>query len=296
MNRRTLAERALRVALETRVRLGIPLGEALSVYDAADRLGLEVRFLAAPSLEGMYVRQGPDQAKPLVIVSALRPAGRQASTAAHEIGHHAFGHGTRIDQYIEGVSSAAQSPPDPDEILANAFGAFFLMPKAAVERGFRSRGFDLNSPAATEAYQVAGWLGVGYGTLVQHMRWSLNLLSKPRADALLAHKPKRVREDLLGVPLVGDVMVVDRNWTNRPVDLQVGDQMILPIGTRVDGLALSSPVQGRRNDLVVEAIAPGIAQVLGTDWAVFARVARRGYEGRGVYRHLDAADGDVPIF
>jgi hypothetical protein len=97
---RTLSREAARAALRLRTAHGIGHRAPLSVFDfATDTLKIEVRFLDAAGLEGMYVRTPG----PLIVLGADRPVGRQAMTCAHEIGHHVFGHGTTLDRLIEGT-------------------------------------------------------------------------------------------------------------------------------------------------------------------------------------------------
>ena len=76
MDRRAIARRATADALRMRQRAGYGLSGAICVYDLAQRLGIEVRFLDIPSMEGMYY----SSSDPHIIVSSLRPAGRRAFT------------------------------------------------------------------------------------------------------------------------------------------------------------------------------------------------------------------------
>jgi len=293
-------------------------------YDAAERLGIEVRFVDFPSMEGMYIKGTLQSASPHILVSALRPFGRQASTGAHELGHHVFGHVTRIDQYIPGggaVGSAigedalGPKPPrapsihrkryDPDEILADAFGAFFLVPKPAVERGFGDRGLAPATATPAECFAVAGWLGVGYTMLVHQMRSSLGLMSSARAAQLLAVKPKSIREQLIGLGMQNDVFVVDHAWLGRAVDLQVGDIAVVPAHTRIEPTTgrLSPVVRNAPGEMTetanglpaFEATAPGLGRLVGTDWAVYVRVAKREYVGRNIFRHMEREEGDDDV-
>lgn len=97
MNRKAIARKAFLKALQLRYREGYGLESALSVFDLAHRLGVEVRFLNIPSMEEMYYNASP----PYIIISSLRPVGRRAFTCAHELGHHIFGDGTHIDELAE---------------------------------------------------------------------------------------------------------------------------------------------------------------------------------------------------
>ena len=307
--RGALAKEALAAALKTRRKLKLELHEAVCVYDAAERLDVEVRFVAITSMEGMYVRRTLEGASSHILVAAARPSGRQAMTAGHELGHHVFGHGTRIDQYLtrparanqpEMTQRAAQSQTafDPEEFLAQTFGSYFLMPKSAVDRGFAVRNLIPAQATASEVFRVAGWLGVGYTALVHHMYWSLKLITWRHAESLLAWKSPALREQLLGRSPSADVYVVDPHWTGRPVDLKIGDIAIVPSGAVVESTSgqhamnptlapaiASTTTPGLR---IVEATATGLGRIVAGDWAVFLRVAEREFAGRNMYRHLSA--------
>ena len=96
-DRRAIARQAMAAALRTRLALGYGLDHAVCVYDLAEKLGLEVRFLDLPSMEGMYT----SASDPTIIISSLRPPGRRAFTCAHELGHHNRGDGVQIDEFVE---------------------------------------------------------------------------------------------------------------------------------------------------------------------------------------------------
>ena len=297
------------------MQLDIPPIEATCAYDVAERLGIEVRFVDIPSMEGMYVRAPSADAQPIILVSALRPAGRsadaqpiilvsalrpagrQAMTAAHELGHHVFGHGTRIDEYIASQDDHGEpvTTVDPEEMAANMFAGFFLMPKVAVEHAFTVRGWAPLNPQPPQVFAVSGWLGVGYGTLIHHMHLSLGMLSRPQAKALLSVQPKRIREQLLGTSTSSDCFLLDCPWTGRPVDMQVGDIALIDTRPTIDGdcVELTSTLP---NGLTRgEAVTTGIGRIVTPTWASFVRVRPRGFVGRSIFRHLESVDDDEQV-
>ena len=292
VRRDELARHALRAAIRSRMQLDLPPTEALCVYDAADKLGIEVRFVDIPSMEGMYVRSSGLNSQPIVLVSALRPAGRQASTAAHEIGHHIFGHGTRIDEYIADADEHEGNILDSEEMLANMFAGFFLMPKAAVERGFAARVCAPTSSTPRDVLAVSGWLGVGYGTLIHHMRSSLGMLSFSAAKRLLSIQPKRIRQEILGTNATSDLFLVDHAWTGRPLDLQVGDVALASSGIEIEGSCLSLGRTTSEGLQVVEAVTTGLGRLSDSNWATFVRVRPRGFVGRSIFRHLESVEDE----
>jgi Zn-dependent peptidase ImmA (M78 family) len=106
-NREKLAQAAMVRALQMRARAGYPLRDPVCVYALAERLGIEVRFLDIPSMEGIY--RGPKH--PTIILSSLRPPGRQAYNCAHELGHHDLGHGAQFDELIDERSQERRFDP-----------------------------------------------------------------------------------------------------------------------------------------------------------------------------------------
>jgi len=91
-NWQALAKSAATRALRIRAEVHAKPWEAIDVFDVAQQLGVEVRFTKISSMEGMYLRQDA----PVILIASERPAGRQRFSCAHELGHHAFGDGTRV--------------------------------------------------------------------------------------------------------------------------------------------------------------------------------------------------------
>jgi Zn-dependent peptidase ImmA (M78 family) len=280
-----IARQAQRAALETRRRAGMDRDAPVCVFDLAESIGLEVKFRPETSLEGMYCKGSPG----VILVSAHRPPGRQAFSCAHELGHHTFGHGTRVDEYL--ADGCRPGRDDPEERLADFYAAHLLMPIAAVRRAFVSRGWDVGSCTPEQAYIVACYLGVGYNALINHLRWTVRLISPQQSERLQSRSPKQLRQSLLGESIAGQVVVVDTNWVGRAVDLEVGDRAILPAGVRTEGGSIRVVAEGLGRT-IAEATRAGISRIeSGTgQWAVYVRVARRKYVGRNCFRFNEDPD------
>ncbi len=280
-----LTREAIRSALRTRRLAGYSPEEPICVYECARRLGLEVRFVAAPSLEGMYASAGSG----VIIVSALRPAGRQRFTCAHELGHHILAHGTKWDEYLGDVE--AEGSQNSEEWVADRFASFLLMPKEAVLRCFQIRGWVPETPNSDQVYQAAGELGVGYTTLINQMQWSLKLLERCHADQLRRVRLSAIRASLAGCNCQSDLVVVDKNWRTRPIDIHIGDVVLLPSGASIRGDAVRQESHAAKG-ILRKGCRAGIAQVSTADrnWACFIRVSRKDYVGRAAFRHLEDPD------
>ena len=281
-DRRTIARQAIAAALRTRLSVGYGLDHAVCVYDLAEKLGLEVRFLDLPSMEGTYL----SASSPTIIVSSLRPPGRRAFTCAHEIGHHNRSDGVEIDDFVEQWDKTRF---DPKEFAADCFAGALLMPKMAVSIAFAIRGWSMQDCTPAQAFMVAGYFGVGYATLVHHLRSALQVLQDTRAQALLKVSPRKAQSLLLGWQTPQAVVVVDAHWTGRAVDVEVGDLVFVRGGAQSEGACIepSSDVEHGR---IFRAIRPGIGRLVACNtWSAFVRVSRRDYVGRAKYRHWEEA-------
>lgn len=278
MNTKALAIEAVRAAARIRADHGIGPAGGLCPYDLAIKLGIKVSFLSAGSLEGMY----SPAPKPAIILSSERPAGRRRFTCGHEIGHHVFKHGYRIDELDESNSA----PWTPEEFIATRFSSALLMPKLAIDSAFSKRGWSLSTATADQVFIVAQELGVGYSTLVRNVEMNLNGISKARAEDLRRVTLANLRKSLAGQPILHDVFYVDKHWARATIDVEVGDVLILPVGAEVDAQVA---VHGSSNKRLFTASAPGVVKInLGSGLpSPTLRVSRRGFDGLARYRHLE---------
>jgi Zn-dependent peptidase ImmA (M78 family) len=280
-----LARQALRAAMQLRRSLSISRESPVNAFDVAQMVGIDVRFLDTPSLEGMFVRDpGP---RILLPSTAHRPKPRIAFSCAHEIGHQQFDHGTRADEYLEGGHTRGRF--DPEEYLVNAFAGHLLMPRAAVMDAFGRRGWNAEAPTPLQAFLVAGEMSIGYETLVTHLNFVLELLPSDKRGELLKTSPKSIKSDLAGVTWAGPLTVVDDAWKNTPIDLEVGEILVLPATPEAHGdlLTPKESVGGRK---LFIAFKPGTTEVKIGATRRTLRVSREHYVGPYSNRYL--ADPD----
>jgi hypothetical protein len=250
-------------------------------YDLALDMGLELRFETIASLEGIY-RAG---VIPLILLNSLRPSGRRAYNCAHELGHHLFGHGTRIDVLLE----QADEGFDPYEYMADRFASALLLPQVAVSRAFAARGWAAESCTAIDIFTIAGYFGVGYTTLIGYLQDTLGALPTARAEKLRRSSPKSIRRELVGEDRPsGSVVVVDHHWEARSVDMEVDDLMVLPNGGRPQGACIVTDRPGRL--AIVRAARPGLGAIEIASASIAVRVSRRDYRGLADYRFDEDPD------
>jgi Zn-dependent peptidase ImmA (M78 family) len=273
---------ALQEAIQLRKKTNHTIWDAICPYDCAEQIGLEIRFVDISSLEGVYLKSSP----PLILISSLRPSVRATFTCAHEIGHHVFGHGTCVDQ---DNGSHDNFSIEREEFLAQTFAGFFLMPKVAVERAFAVRKWKIETCSPNDIYLISCWFGIGFETLISHMEYGIKVLSTTHARVLRKASVKEIKTNLIGMELDGNLIVVDKHWTSRAIDIQVGDIVILSKGVVLNGDNLKPLNIFSKSYELFQGNKPGVGQFYDPNngWSTFVRVSRKEFIGRSIFRHLE---------
>lgn len=279
--RRSLAQEALRAASDLREDLGLCDFSPGCAFEAGETLGVSVRFTDI-NMEAFYARKP----RPMILLSSKRPLGRRAFNAAHELGHHVFGHGSRLDELQK--RETKNSWEDPDEFLADTFAGFFLMPLLAVNSAFRRRGWDAKTASPLQVFTVACDFGVGYNALVTHLAYGLSSISQSRARELKLTTPRDLRKKLFGQPIASQMLIAGPRREKEKIDIETGMLLAVPVGTVADTMHLV-PTQSIMNATLFRAIEPGIASVRKQGWKATVRIQKQGFIGLAKYRHLEDA-------
>lgn len=285
-NRRALADKAMKAAITARLKAGKDLVSPICIYSVAEGHGVRVRFNDI-NMEGMYQRGSP----PRIHLSSKRPLVRRTFNCAHELGHHILGHGSSIDELRE--NQAIRAWDVPEEYSADTFAAYALMPTLGLRNAFAVRGLSPETATPAEIYRIACQFGVGYSTLVTHLRWGESMISSARAEALRKLKPQSLRAQLFGAVTPKPLIVADEYWGGAAIDVEVGHLLLLPKGTVAHGNAINA-VADLAHGRLFEATRPGLVRLErpGSSWAAFGRVARAAYVGLAEFRHLEEEDDE----
>lgn len=282
MDHKELFRTAMRAALDIREKLGLTPADPICVFNAAEQLGVSVRYIDIGSLEGMYCKSSAT-----IILPTFRSPGRQAFACGHELGHWVFGHGSSIDQITE---LSTNSLNDPNDRIADAFSGYLLMPPRAVKECFGVRNWNPTECIAERYYTVSAQLGVSYEALIRHMQYSLNLIDSKGASSLLRYSPKEIRHMILGEEQQGNLIIADRHWRTVSIDLQVGDVALVPTDSILSRENIVSKTD--RSDGLIQARSPGVARLVSEpdNWSAYVRVSKKGYVGQHTYRHMEDDD------
>ncbi|MED5024794.1 ImmA/IrrE family metallo-endopeptidase [Pseudomonas aeruginosa] len=285
-DKKALVMQGMQASIAARTKAGADLKSPICIFGLSEAHGVTVRFNDI-NMEGMYDRAP----KPRIHVSVLRPLARRVFTCAHELGHHIFGHGSMIDELREENARNADHPPN--EILADAFASFVLMPTLGLREAFVKRGLEPNKASAIDMYSIACNFGVGQATLVNHLAYGINMISQAHRDRLGRITPKMIRTEMLGEVVSTHLTVADQYWNSPTLDIEEGALLLLPSGVVVDAVMLA-PERDLAMGRLFRAAKCGITRVVipGTSWATYVRIARRQYVGLARFRHLEDVSDD----
>lgn len=209
----------------------IPVSVAQAIY----RAGIVLIYRPLPSLFGAYL-VGAQIATGILVNNRLTRAARR-HTAAHELGHHQFGHQCTVD---DGAAEPSDSLvghrrgawPD-EEKTAEAFAAWFLMPRRMVMSLLDDMGVAAPE-SAEQTYQLALRLGTSYAATVRHLA-TLKLISTARARQWSSVAPGTLKRRLADHAIIStrDVDVWDLGVAPRHTPASVasaGDLVLVPAG------------------------------------------------------------------
>lgn len=224
---------SLEAAIKARrlqAKLDLDVQKPIDVFNAVEALGLVLAFFPLDQVSGAYLNERGSH--PGVLVNSQHPLSRQRYTAAHELGHHVWGHGSLVDE--GGPLHRTTGAGSLKERQAETFATWFLMPKPLVEAQLRAIGIE-KPTRAEELYELAGRLGASYEATAWQLV-NLRRLNATDAKSLLETQPRQVKLRLAkGLPpdsLRNDVWPLDSGSNGRELTVRVGDRIIVRLPER----------------------------------------------------------------
>ena len=214
--------------------LDIDLEKPIDVFHTVQRLGIVLAFSDLGATSGLYLPVNAKQRFPGILLNSQHPRSRQRYTAGHELGHHAFKHSIEVDRDLEDhlelslQRGTLEGWPDREK-EAEAFGAWFLMPRRLLRAGLARQG--LQAPRhPLDVYALSLWLGTSY-TATARQLGTTRLIDAGTANRWAALPPKGLKaalsEGLNMTSYRSDVWWLDERANGQPIDLRPGDRVVL---------------------------------------------------------------------
>jgi Zn-dependent peptidase ImmA (M78 family) len=222
--------RAAAAASELQADLNIDLTRPVDVFGAVQRLGLVLAFAPLGRVSGLYL---PEPPTPGILLHSGHPRTRQRYTAGHELGHHVFEHAAEVDIDLEGALQRGDVDRWPDhEKEAEAFGAWFLMPRRLIRQGLRDLGIGEKPSDPLDVYALSLWLGTSYTATARQLA-AVRLVDYEDSERWAKVQPRTVKQALAGemVPddLHNDVWWLDARHHRQPIDARPGDRLVITL-------------------------------------------------------------------
>lgn len=273
---------AILKAGQVRKKLNAGIFNPINIFDSCIDLGVSVKFIDV-NMEGLYVKQNNSVS---ILISNQRPLPRRAFTCAHELGHHIFEHGLKVD--ILADDNGHSTIKEKDEILVDAFAAALMMPVAGIQAEFNRRKWSFHESTPYQFYTISSIFGVGYQTLIIHCKVN-NLIDEDRAKYLLKSKPANIFTKHFGdLGEKSHFKVIDSYFEFSPVDLEVSNYLILPINVQPEEKYLEKKFETASSHVYI-AKKPGICRAFSSEECknYFIRIQKENYIGLAEYRHFE---------
>ena len=281
--RNYLAIQAVKEASRLRLKYKISPTAGLCPFDLGRSLGISMRLLPIKNLEGMYSAHP----NPAIIIGSERPHARMRYTCGHELGHHIFNHGFKVDSLNEDNSNYSDKD---EEYIAQRFSSALLMPKVAVNATFFKREWKISNLEPEQFFIVAQELGVGYQTLITNLEINTNQISSSEAKLMLKERLPDIRNSIANFPVTSDVFHLSNQCARPKLDIEVGDIIILSKEAKIIGDCIQKMTLPKIHH---KGIVPGIAKISFSSTNSYeVRVCRKKFRGLAHYRYLEEVDNE----
>jgi Zn-dependent peptidase ImmA (M78 family) len=211
----------------------------VDVDAAVHRAGIPLIYRRLPTLFGVYLNGGSTGPGILLNNALTRPVRRH--TAAHELGHHRFGHASTVEAGADpsnpsaSLHSTRHGGWSDEEKTAEAFASWFLMPRRGVLALLSDMGLAVTDKAA-QVYQLSLRLGVTFAAAVRHLA-VLKLITQAQTRDWATVAPATLKRRLAG------------NWASPTQGIDVWD---LTVAAHHTPSSVASP-----GDIVMVTANPG---------------------------------------
>lgn len=216
------------LAAEIHADYDVDLNRPVDVFGIVQEMGVVLAFAPLGKVAGVYL---PGR-RPGIMLHQGHPRTRQRYSAGHELGHHVFGHAAEVDLTPQQELLRAKGENWPaHEKEAEAFAAWFLMPRRLMKSGLRHLG--ISRPRDPyDVYALSLWLGTSYTATARQLAVT-RLVDEHEAAAWSQIPPANLKRALAGEmapdDLRNDIWLLDQRNHMQPVDARPGDRFVLTL-------------------------------------------------------------------
>lgn len=216
MDQQQLIVLAMGAAHRAHQQFGVDPRSRVDVFGALRSAGAYVFFRPLKSMCGAYLPLA--NGSPGLLINSNLPLSTQRYTAGHELGHVFLKHKTvSLDREV-GFVPELRTGFDEDEVVAEAFAAFFLMPKPLVLNSIKELGINTQRLRPRDVYLLSLRMGTSFKATINQLQ-TLKIIQRHTATKLRDLTPKEIKQDLNDDQALGrhDIWVLDEHWNGKQI-------------------------------------------------------------------------------
>lgn len=212
------------------IQLNVDLTKQIDIFRIINENKIPLCFQPLKNLSGAFFPAIPSEYSAAgILINENHPKSRQRYTAAHEFCHYIRDNEIIFDLETEIITRDDFDKCIDRERIAEAFAAWFLMPKELVEYQSNIMNINLARINPTEVYQLSLALGTSYSAMVNHL-YSLHKVKWSTRNRLLQVLPKDIKNSISdrseGMGW-NDVWIMNESYNRETVFVQKGDEIQL---------------------------------------------------------------------
>lgn len=212
--------------------LDIDTTRPIDPFAALERSGVLVMRQRMDRLAGAYLPANPaDGSPPGVLINVAHPLSRQRYTAAHELWHHRRDRDLVFDTETEWITRGDGGRPERER-LAEAFAAWFLMPRRLVEATLHLLGLTSETLDEQGVYALSLELGTSYAATLGHLV-GMQVISPTVHDRLRRVTPRAIKQTLGALDVAADawkdIRLIGPGDRARAVAALEGDVLVVEV-------------------------------------------------------------------
>lgn len=273
MNWRQAHQEAMYLAAEAHEEYAVDTLRRIDVFAVIAAAGIKLLFRPLGHAAGFYLPADVFGA-PGIEINSDHPLALQRYSGGHELGHYEFGHRAKVDMETEVATRPEPDQLEPEEMLAEAFASWFLMPPELVDCLLEQLHIErLRSPG--DAYQLALRLGTSYRATCYHLS-NLKLMGSAKAHAWGQLELRKIKEQITTLPRPEgwhyDVWAICKGDVGKTLTLRPGDRVVVELANATNVIELPEGATILKSEQ--ETLFPGML-IIEID------LARNAPEGRG---------------
>jgi Zn-dependent peptidase ImmA (M78 family) len=215
------------LALREHRRAGTNFSEPVDIFGHIRRNGIILLLQPLKALEGYYLPPPERDGVHGIALNSNHPLSRQRYTGAHEYCHFLRRDAQTLDLLHE-LPRSQEHFGKANEMVAEAFASWFLMPPQLLEHVAEGLGISLGTGDPKDVYGLSLLVRTSYEATCRHL-YNMKRVTRDRMNSLLATRPKATKLDLGYYEGQRDVWKINESHNGQTLNPCVDDFLVVEL-------------------------------------------------------------------